>query len=306
VVEKTYKNSKELHSAMFDVSSVEDSGSDEEDGADDADFDQELQLDSDLVHDIEELGEEEQKMLQEADPDADDTEGEPAPIELDSKMAAQEISEESCLGRSEEDAIALSDDEAETTDDGMHESNGASTSDKSKEASQASSATNQGSVDSRVASVPTILPEPKDSNEPYDILSGSRLYRIIFGDSQLGLEVALHEGRIVVARISQERLARLGKGSKPAVGDILSSIAGHSLGLVPNLHRTLSYLKHVLQTPPVELTFLEAPRFIEAFRKRGLLNALEKAEAQQPPRVAQPQNSAAAPSDDLIDLLLDG
>jgi hypothetical protein len=296
IVDKVYKSAKELQSSLFEMSRIEDS--DDDDGTYDADFDQELQLDVDLCHDIEELGEAEQKMLQQADPDADDIDGEPALTMLEYKLPAKENPQENSVGRSEDDAIALSDDDEEPTENEKPISNFASASFKAAEPKQALTR-DQSLVDRNAG-----------TNDSNDILSGGRLYRIIFGETTLGLDVTLYEGRIVVAKVSVERLARLGEHSKPAVGDILAAIAGHSLGLIANLSATLQYLKQALQSPPpVELMFIEAPNFMEAFQKQSLLNkALEignSQQQQQQPSVAPPQIPAdiSSFSNDVIDLL---
>lgn len=291
VVDTVYKSAKAIQSSLFDISSVEDSVDDH--GTNDADLDQELQLDGDLVHDIEELGEEEQRMLYQGDPDADETDGEGAFSELELKMPAKDNFEESCLGRSEDDAIALSDDDDESTENEKPGSSLAYASNEADESEQ-SQLHDQGSVDRKVS-----------ANDPYDLLGDSRLYRIIFGDTALGLEVTLYERRIVVAKISPERQSRLGVDSKPAVGDIFASISGHSLGLITSLSATLLYLKRALQTPPVELMFVEAPVFIEAFQKQSLSKAVEKANSQQ--SVARSQNPSDVSSSpiDVIDLLFD-
>ena len=68
VIDKEYRGAKELQSALFHV---EDDGSDDEDGpTDTTNVDRELEFDADLVHDIEEMGEEEERMLRlSEDPD---------------------------------------------------------------------------------------------------------------------------------------------------------------------------------------------------------------------------------------------
>lgn len=240
-------------------------------------------------------------MLHQSDPEADEADGEPVPFEYEAKMPANETYEENGLGRSEDDAIALSDDEAEDSNDRQRLKRVCSD-DPIEATKQVASGDGFAAANRSVASAPAVL-----SADPNDFLSDCRLYRIIFGDSQLGLEVALHEGRIVVARITADRIARLGDDSKPGVGDILAAIGGHSLGLIPNLKATLNYLKSVLQKPPVELMFIESPIFIEAFRKKDVQKTRDDAQ-EPPPHAAPSENRPAAPSasdDFVIDLLLD-
>ena len=246
VVDKEYNCAKELQSAMF---YVDDDGSDDGDGQEDtAIVDTEFELDGDLVHDIEELGEEERRMLQESD-DPDDGDGQP--VELDTKVAAKQSGFErtSSKGLSEEDAIALSDDEDVPT--------------SSKPSANG-------------AAVATMVPGAKEeeytgmstqSDDPQDILEGCRLYRIIFPDKRLGLEVTIHNNRVIVAGVNDERLQRLGHDSKPSVGDILVAIAGNALKPTNNLAAIMQYLRSILENPPAEFMFAEAPGFVTEFKR---------------------------------------
>jgi hypothetical protein len=296
VVNKTFKGFKEFQSALFDEID-EAACSDDEGGIDDDDAFNDLQLDSDLVHDIEELGEEERQMLRLGDPD-EDADGEPASIDMDTKPPATEPDtvDERGLGTSEVDAIALSDDEG---------------SDEPDEPVSQSSAPVKPEI-----SAATIGDAPKKShlasfssgptNDPSDLLSDARMYRIVFGDATLGLDVALVEGRVVVARVSSWRLERLGTDAKPAVGDILVAVAGHALNVTTNLEPILHYLRSKLKNPPLELLFMEAPRFVERFQIHAMKIQAHLAKRQKEKAAATPGLSARAPSsDDVIDLLLD-
>jgi hypothetical protein len=138
------------------------------------------------------------------------------------------------------------------------------------------------------------------------LLSDARMYRIVFGDATLGLDVALVEGRVVVARVSSWRLERLGADAKPAVGDILVAVAGHALNVTTNLEPILHYLRSKLKNPPLELLFMEAPRFVERFQIHAMKIQAHLAKRQKEKAAATPGLSARAPSsDDVIDLLLD-
>jgi len=276
VVDKEYNSEKELHSALFDEV-AEDSGSDVDDGSDDGNIEQELQFDNDLIHDIEELGEEEQRMLRESE-DLDDGDGDPSPADLDTKMPANEaVGRASSKGLSEDDAIALSDDEDDTA--------GRQPSARSAGSPQPQPSTVRAAdVASTAAGIAPV------AEDPTDILSGCRLYRIIFGDKRLGLEISLYNRRVVVTRVTEERRLQLGEDSKPAVGDILAGIGGLSLIPTGNLDAVLGHLRQVLQQPPTELMFVEAPLFVEEF-KRYTDNLSQKSAAAAPP----PLPPAAAP-----------
>ena len=251
VVDKEYNSEKELHSALFDEI-AEDSGSDVEDGSDDGNIEQELQFDNDLIHDIEELGEEEQRMLRESE-DSDDADGDPSPADLDTKMPAKEaVGPTSSKGLSEDDAIALSDDEDDTA--------GRQPSAMSAGSPQPSTARTADVASTAAGSAPV-------EEDPTDIFSGCRLYRIIFGDKRLGLEITLYNKRVVVTRVTEQRRQQLGDDSKPAVGDILAGIGGLSIRPTSNLDAVLGHLRHVLQQPPTELMFVEAPLFVEEFQR---------------------------------------
>lgn len=258
VVDKEYNGVKELQSALFHV---EEEGSDEEDAIGDSNDDQDFLLDGELVHDIEELGEEEQRMLHQSD-ETDDGDGDGdavQPVNLDdSKMPAKATAEQNgSKGLTEDDAIALSDDE----DDGIAPKpgiNGAPLDKKPAAETQVGPQKPTESVSDTVASA-------EASGD--DILAGCRLYRIIFPDTRLGIEVGIFNMRVVVNSITEERRQRLGEDSKPAVGDILISIRGSVLRPNNSLDAILHYLKKVLQNPPTDLVFLEAPKVAALFKQ---------------------------------------
>jgi hypothetical protein len=304
VVNKTFKGFKEFQSALFDEIDEADC-SDDEGGIDDDDAFNDLQFDSDLAHDIEELGEEERQMLRLADPDAEDADGEPALLDMDTKPPATEpdIVDERGLGTSEVDAIALSDDEgSDEPDEPVSQSTGSDSLKPEVSAATIGDAPEKSHLTS-FATGP--------STDPSDLLSDARMYRIVFGDATLGLDVTLVEGRVVVARVSSWRLERFGADAKPAVGDILVAVGGHALSVTTNLEPILHYLRSRLKNPPVELMFLEAPRFVERFQVHAMkIQAhLAKRQKEAAASAAAPGLSGKAPSsdssDDVIDLLLD-
>jgi hypothetical protein len=275
VVDRTYNGHKELQSSMFDIDALEETDSQNDD--EEIDFSDEMQLDTDLVHDIEELAEEEKKMLQTLDPDADDADN--AIVEsssqqidsLDKKLQPYDANPvDYGLGKSEDDAISLSDDEGEDpSNDGVSKQSISSVT-TGANTTAASGNIRHGNVTSTnssqiVSAIPNDI-APLTSEGPYDnIFSGCRLYRMIFGEMKLGLEVTYHEGRIIVASLTPERVARFGPNSKPSVGDILCGFDGKNLGLIADLKTTLIYLKALLYKHPVEVLFIEAPKFIAAF-----------------------------------------
>jgi len=287
VVDKEYNGTKELHSAMFQV--LDESGDENDEGSGDGDDDDEadFQLDGDLVHDIEELGEEERRMLGQSEETGDDGDGEPTQpidVDLDTKMPAKEsFTKSSSKGLTEDDAIALdSDDEDDET---ANQKSGAVVTTQPAEATLVE----QGPVE--------------DEN---DILSGSRHYRIIFGDTVLGLKIILHHGRVVIRGITKERVERLGGDSKPSVGDILVAVDDITVHPTNDIEAVEKYLKQVLQQPPTTLQFLEAPKFATAFNKHvKKMDEVEAASAAPALRATHPPAAAQHPSGEVIDLLDD-
>jgi SWI/SNF-related matrix-associated actin-dependent regulator 1 of chromatin subfamily A len=230
VVDKIYHNEKELYS----IFSNEDASHDGIEDVDQEDFEN-FMLGVELEHDIEELGEEEQKMLMLSET-SDDNDGEPGDSE-DSKVPAIEGGKvESSLGASEDAAIALLDDD-----------------DDDSEVSE----TEAEWLDLRNNRV-TRLDVP---------LLDCRCYKIVIGESRLGVDVTLFHSRIVIKEISRSRLDRLGPHSKPSVGDVLVAVNGHRLALVSSLLPVMQYLQKLFQNPPVELSFVEIPSFITRFKE---------------------------------------
>jgi SWI/SNF-related matrix-associated actin-dependent regulator 1 of chromatin subfamily A len=287
VINKTYDTTKELHK-MFDVG--EDSDSEEDGGMDDIDFDKELPLDEELEHDIEQLGEEEERMLQQADKYDDDPEASGAATGSDSddrKMPAVEIPEEAELGRTEEEAITLleSDDEEEKESPSA-DAAASATFKENGGATAAAAATEEGGSELAVAPAKRAF----DLQGP---LHQCRLYRIHITGPTLGISVAFFQNRVVVERLTQDRIERFGEHSKPLVGDVLVGINGQRLPMINSLGQVLQHLRHVLMRPPVELTFAEDPDFVEHYKnvmrfhpaKQNRLHAATPAAPPRPPPV---------------------
>ena len=230
---------------------------DSENGDDDMDFGEDLQFDSDLVHDIEELGEEERKMLQSLEADADETDivvGDATIPEdpVDVKIPANGSSSvENGLGKSEDDAISLSDDEEEQVE-------ATTKSPVNNSTSEGHVNNTKPTVSERIRSNPALLSD--------DLFDGCRMYRVCLNESNLGVEIILHGGRIVVSAVRPERIARWGPNSKPSVGDILCGIKGHSLAFAHSLPPAIHFLKYILRKPPIEFNFIEAPKFTAMFK----------------------------------------
>lgn len=299
VIDKLYKSSDALLTSLFESEATDDLDVDDICG-DDSCFD-DLPLDNDLVNDIAALGAEEQKMLrQAADPDADDADADPAPSEPDSKVSLVEVVAvipvvDSSSGASEGDAIALSDDEEEDNTSAQPPTLSNPVTSDSRPLFKAEEHMSIGTA-APIAS----LQLNRLQHDTARLLNDSRLYRMFFRDTSFGMETTVVDGRIVISRIGSERVARLGLHAKPSVGDILVSIDNQSLCIQSSADAYMQYLKARLQNPPVELIFIEAPRFIELFRRGAFTNV----PGLQPVSTA-PWNNSAAGADDVIDLLVD-
>jgi hypothetical protein len=291
VVDKTFNGHRELHSSIFGVDTSTET--DSQNGDDDIDFGEEFQFDSDLAHDIEELGEEEQKMLNNLEPESDETEITESKFPADVREPKSNSTIENAIGKSEDDAITLSDDEDEQV-----------RSDKSNNdaAVPVQNVSTGTSNEKDVSEKPIIDSESANQILPKEnILSGCRLYRIRLSDSNLGLEVLLYEGRIIVSRLRPERIVRYGSSSKPSVGDILVAVQGQALGSITSLTATLQYIKAVLQKPPIDLMFIEAPKFIERFRiEYPKTKQLQQPQAHQQNYVPNPVPNIRTPTSNIL------
>jgi SWI/SNF-related matrix-associated actin-dependent regulator 1 of chromatin subfamily A len=251
VVDKTYHTVKELHDHFqgLDVDQSEDLSQDADSG------EAFLQLDSDLVHEIEMLGDEEHKMLQvsndddEVAPDSETTIkdsmeeysiSKSASLEADSSPQSKPTEMHS--GQTEDDAIALSDDEEE---------------DKKVPARE---------LDMTSASPPTFESRYSFCGET------CRAYRIVLKGPSLGLTIENYKGRIVVSKVSPG--AEL---SKPSVGDIFASVNGVRFPIAPDSEGLLRFIRSQLQHGATEFIFVEEPMF--ANHLKGLLLSKDAAVA---------------------------
>ena len=279
VVEKTFGSTKELYADTFAV----ETNADDDDDDFKLDDIPEFQLDSELVDDIEALAADERKMLQ-RDMDAD--EGDPVGY-FDSKPAAA-VEETPVAGHTEEDAILLDDDDEDDDNQGEKPSS-AEPSDEAAAAAQPQ----------------TPAPAAPRRDNANDILGDSRLYNIIFNGPTLGIELSCQSGRVFVSQVKPERRQALGDDCKPGYGDILVAINGTPMSLVPDLSTTISTLKYYLQQPPVELMFLEAPRFAKALFLFTQRQQQMQAAAPAPPSAPPEQKPSDDGGDDVIELLDD-
>ena len=272
VVDETYESLGELHRMFASLDDMDDD--DKLDSADDdTGIDQELQLDDDVLHDIEELGQEEQMMLRDGDDDDEDDGGGD-----NQKLSVVEGGSSKVVGSNEEDAIVLLDDD----DD-----------DEGPSSSARHPTVNPGSAGAATAPG-TEPPLPSRPLPPT-----CRFYGIRVGDPQrgLGLEICPFQHRVAVSGVSKWRRDRLGENSKPCVGDVLVKINGEYLK--PSAHavsQAVTMIRKCIKMPMM-LTFIEEPQ----------LQAAVRAEARRQKELQRQQiaerNKAA--SENVIDLIDD-
>jgi hypothetical protein len=276
VVETVYESNADLMSALFDVPA--DTG-----GNDDGpDFDDNGNPMNDFTlsfDDIAELGAEERKMLA--------VDGEEAVLAPETAANDEGQNEHSAILLLDDDDMekkpaAQMESQAVDGDDNEIGNNGSSS-------SLTKSGSNTGMA---VQNNPDAMPEES-------ILWGCRLYKVIFTTTKLGLKVKIFHGRVVIYGITPERLAALGDNCKPAIGDILVSVGGFPLPVHDDLNFILNFMDYFLKNPPVEMQFVEAPRFAIEFFK--FLQS--QAPFLAPPVVPYP--SAAANGNSVIELLDD-
>ena len=274
VVDREYHKINELHGMFTNAKDVE--SDDEESSEEESEEEDDFQLDTELCNEIEALGEEERRMLAAAEEDNPDA------VTGDTKPGAtKDPLEASKLGRSEEDAILLDDD-----DDAKESPDVALT------AAAAAATTATAGVDETIISTE---PEEKStlatqgSSSPLAILSSFRnfrAYRMYFSGERLGLEIRIFGGRLVVSHVFNSRTNRLGKDSKPRVGDIFCSIGNV---VFPPIFRSLTEVMPVirgeLQRGPTSAVFAEEPTFAAFFvqHNRSLKQSEPNQHTQQKP-----------------------
>lgn len=237
VVDHTYHRLKDLHDIFHDGKfdddnnddDVDDQEADDEDGLD-------LDLAQDIENDIQAFGEEENRMLHAADNDEELSDrASPATTQTIS-FTEDPPPNDVGTGRTEDDAIALSDDEDETA---------------------SSLAVKPQAVDTE-ASSPAARSVPDGPQ--------FRSYRIYLRGPKLGLEMAIYQGRLVVSRVLESRLRIHGEEGKPAVGDIVAAFNGRQLPMLQSMQPALKNIRDCLSAGPVEMIFSEDPAFSMFYR----------------------------------------
>ena len=285
VVDREYHKIHELHGIF--TNAKDDESDNDEPSEGDSEEEDALQLDPDLCNEIEALGEEERRMLaaaEEDDPDA---------IKGDSKPEASTVAvEANKLGRSEEDAIALLDDDDDdvvAVSDDTPEAVGTSAAAANTTTTASASATAITSEREEQGTVAT-----QASFSPWSILSSLsnfRAYRMYFAGRGLGLEIGIFGGRLVVSHVSDSRISRLGKDSKPRVGDILCSIG---TVVFPPVFRSLTEIMPVirgeLERGPTSAVFVEEPTFTAFFLQHNPSTKEAKTNQQTLPKSHPPRD----------------
>jgi hypothetical protein len=310
VVDHTYTSHKDLFS-IFQTPVLENDEEDD-DEEDDADL-KELLNNRDIEHDIEALGEEEQRMLRAVD--AEDEEGENQASTSnksgDQRTEALVINDDDdndnnnnnnnadgCEGRSEEAAITLSDDEEDTKPPATVISEVRVEEPKSGDATieQISQITSAPNLESR-----DLLMDQK--------FTACRLYQMFFRGPSLGLEIVFFHGRVVIAKVSDDHRAR--PYGKPSTGDVIVAVNGHPLAMATNLAPAREAIRDGLQYPPVLITFAEDPMVQKFFENRLLdpgapptSSSNNSHEEEVTAKVGQYQNAKAPPppAEDIIEL----
>jgi hypothetical protein len=249
VVAKTFKNEEELHS-IFQKGSLDDEDSDNDDQvSDEADEPEILPLDNELEHDIEELGREEQEMLLSAEGDEEDGDAGPAAVADVSNVAK----EDNGLGHTQEDAIALSDDDEDDVNDAMPRG-------------KAVDLQNLGAGFNTEGTLPEC-----------------RVYKMWLRGPTLGVEIGCFKDRLIVSRKTGPRVKRLGEDCKPEVGDILIGVENRLIPPVLSLDAILAPLRQILQRPkPCQFWFADDPEIKQFYRSQTKIGAQPKRREKRP------------------------
>jgi len=236
VVHKIFKNAEELN-AVFDKYDESDDDGDDDDFQPDqvGSGDEMLPLDNDLQNVIEDFGKEEQAMLFSADNDDDEQEAEPIVNGVTSAVETV-----NGPGRTEDDAIALSD------------------------------SSDEEGEDSKTKIILAVDPENVGLAFNWKgALPQAKMYKMWQRDQSLGVEIATYKKRLVVSRKLPARMQALGNDCYPQVGDVFVGIGGVVLPPVHNLDKHLAYIKQFLQQAahaPVLLWFADDESFKAHYR----------------------------------------
>jgi hypothetical protein len=270
VVDRTYNGVKELCTIFQTAAEVEldDEAGNDEDGELDPE-DKDIFEILDFQEDIALLGKQELTMLL---PEGDDDEG---IVDADAKPAAGNMpskSPEPVLGRSEEEAIQLSDDEEEKASHGPIASATYTTDEV-----QLISPTGTFNTDGQV---------------------NCRIYKMHFRGPSYGIQLQVFERRLIVSK-------NFHSDGKPTAGDILVALNGYRLPFITSLKQVLPYLKQAINKPPVELTFAEDPEFATFFEKMTVKENTEPVQTTSQKNAARPMPPSQGNQGDVIDLLDD-
>ena len=226
VVSKTYHSKHEL---LKSIQPPDLTDFDEGDTFSDASLSDIEEIGSDIEHEIEELGLSEQMML-DAGPDNDDSD--PDSQDLETKPAAKDA-----VGRSESEAICLSDDE------------------DVEEVFQADPQAElpppgaPATTDSQVATSPKF-----EFNKSYPRM---RVYKLRFSGAGYGLIVNFYAGRLIVTGSSDARVRQLGFLAKPHVGDVLVVVNGMKIPILLSMQPAANMMMAAKHRGDVELWFTE-------------------------------------------------
>lgn len=272
VVDKNYTTLSELRDMFSYALRDEDEPGDLSDS--DIGLDEDL-LDPDLVHAIEALGEEERQMLRSAD--NEDESPDPANAESQAEVVTmlEQDTPFGTQGRSEEDAIALLDDEDET---------------HCAEAEACPSASKGRSEDEGVNGIPPakLVTNQANLTEPtinLSSLNAFSFYKLFIPGPRLGVVVALFAGRLIVSKVSEERIKLLGADARPRVGDIFCAINEVRIPRSQDFQQLMKWLRESLnrQQGFTSCVFAEEPTFAAYYAQHHVGAVQPKAHENYPP-----------------------
>jgi SNF2-related domain/Helicase conserved C-terminal domain len=249
VVHKTYQGTKDLH-AIFEKSDDDDDDIEkinfEDDGNEDDDGKDILKLENDLQLDIEILGREELTMMK---TDGDDDEDGVEEIVMErSKL-------ELMPGSTEEEAILLSDDEADSNE----------ASSALKEASEGKKRTGKShaavELGKKHEKGKAVASKPREGFDIRRPLVSCSAYSIIFEGESYGMKLFTFHGRVVVGQILNRHY------ELPSQYALVVGVNGQVLPMLNDLGQIMKFMKSSLERGPVELLFVEVPDLINECKK---------------------------------------
>jgi hypothetical protein len=278
VVDKTYNKLSELHEIFSDAAAEEDELGDLSDS--DTGLDEDL-LDPDLVHAIEALGEEERQLLRSTENEDESPDSTNADSQSEVVTILEEEVQSENQGRSEEDAIALLDDEDETpnTEKEVCAAKEEAVDEGAEAISTANAVTNQSNV--------------SDASNILSSLNNFSLYKLFIPGPKLGVVVALFAGRLIVSSVSKERISQLGEDARPRVGDIFCAINEVKIPRSQDFQLLMKWLREFIQRQQgfISVVFAEEPTFAAYYtqhRTRTIQHKEHQSHAPQPP--SEPKN----------------